>query len=113
MKFQDRISVNTRNTTPDGAAGQTPGSLTEVTKIWGQVKPLAGLIGMQFQAITGTQGFEILLRTDFDREINREYILVHEGIYGDKLMLIHSVQINKHYIKLICKSENKAAVQTT
>ena len=113
MKLQDRITVYTRTVAEDGAAGKTPGALVEVTKWWGNVTPLEGLIGMQFQAITGTQGFRITIRTDFDFPPNREYLLGYEGIYGELMMIIHSVQIDKHYTKFICKSENKLPVQTT
>lgn len=113
MKLQDRFILYSRNVASDGAAGMTPGTLTEVMKLWGNVKPLGGMIGMQFQMINGTQGFEIMTRTDFDFIPNREYILIHEGIHGNMQMLIHSVQVEKHYTKLICKSENKLPVQTT
>ena len=113
MKLQDRMTLYSRTVTSDGAAGMTPGALVEVQKLWGNVKPLAGMIGMQFQMINGTQGFEVIIRTDFDFPPNREYILVHEGIFGNVQMLIHSVQVEKHYTKLICKSENKLPVQTT
>jgi len=113
MKLQDRMILYSRNTASDGAAGKTPGALVEVMKIWGNVTPLQGMIGMQFQMVTGTQGFEIMMRTDFDFPPNREYILVWEGIHGNQQMLIHSVQVMKHYTKLIAKSENKLPVQTT
>jgi len=113
MKLQDRLILYTRTVASDGAAGKTPGVLVEVTRWWGNVKPLGGLIGMQFQAINGTQGFEIVTRTDFDFAPNREYIIGFESIYGEQIMLIHSVQVDKHYTKLICKSENKLPVQTT
>jgi hypothetical protein len=113
MKLQDALILYTRIVTNDGAGGKIPGALVKVCDLWGNIKPLAGMIGMTFQQLTGTQGFEIVTRTDFDFEPNREYILGYEGIYGELIMIIHSVQIDKHYTKFICKSENKCPVQTT
>ena len=87
MRLNERLILYERATASDGAAGKTPGVLTEVTRLWGKVTPLGGLIGMQFQQINGTQGFEIITRTDFDFVIDREYIIVFEGIHGDQQML--------------------------
>jgi hypothetical protein len=113
MKLQDSIKIYERLSTSDGAGGKIPGSLTLVTTIWGSVKPLTGFIGMTFQQINGTQGFEIKIRTDFDFPPHREYYVGYEGIYGEQLMLIQSVEIGKYYTKLVCKSENKLPVPTT
>ena len=113
MKLQDSIKIYERLSTSDGAGGRTPGALSLVTTTWGNVKPLSGFIGMTFQNIQGTQGYDVTIRTDFDFPPERTYYLGYEGIYGEVLLLIHSVQIDKHYTKLICKSENKPTVQTT
>jgi hypothetical protein len=111
MKLQDALILYSRTVTSDGAGGKIPGVLVKVCDLWGNVKPLTGMIAMSFQQLTGTQGFEIITRTDFDFEPDREYILGYEGIYGEKIMIIHSVQIDKYYTKFICKGENKTGVQ--
>jgi hypothetical protein len=113
MKLQDRVTIYERLSTSDGAGGRTPGTLSQVTWTWGNVKPMSGFIGMTFQNINGTQGYEVIIRTDFDFPPEKTYYLGYEGIYGEVLLLIHSVQIDKYYTKLTCKSENKPAVQTT
>jgi hypothetical protein len=113
MKLQDSIVIYERPSVSDGAGGQTPGALTVITRTWGQVKPLSGFMALTFQQMTGSQGFEIILRTDFDFPPDRKYMIGYEGIYGEQIMFVHSVQIDKHYTKLTCKSENKLPVQTT
>lgn len=113
MKLHDRLILYERTVTSDGAGGKKPGVLVEVARLWGNVRPMGGLIGMQFQQINGTQGYEITTRTDFAFDINREYIIVYEAIHGDQQMIIHSIQTEKNYTKLICQSENKSPVQTT
>lgn len=113
MKLQDKITIYERVSTSDGAGGRIPGALTEVTWVWGNVKPLTGMIGMTFQQINGTQGFEAVIRTDFDFPPEREYYLGYESIYGEVKLLIHSIQIDKHYTKIIAKSENKLPVSTS
>lgn len=113
MKLQDSLILYERSITSDGAGGKIPGALSEVAKLWGNVKPLSGFIGLTFQQMTGVQGFEIMIRTDFSFAPDREYIVAYEGIYGTQMMVIHSVEINKYYTKLTCKSENKLPTQTT
>jgi len=113
MKLQDELILYSRESSPDGAGGQTPEELINVMTLWGNVKPLVGAIGMSFQQMTGTQGFEIVIRTDFDFPPDRQYLVGYQGIYGEQIMLIHSVQIDKYYTKLITRSENKLPVSTS
>ena len=42
------------------------------------VKPMSGFIGMNFQQTYGTQGFTIIIRTDFSFEPDRKYIVAHD-----------------------------------
>jgi len=107
MKLESKIIFYERSSASDGAGGRTPGVLTEVTWMWGNVKPLSGSMAMQFQSLTGTQGYEIWIRTDFEREPDRKYIIGYEGIYGNKTMVIQGIEIGKYYTKLICSDENK------
>jgi len=107
MKLHDYIIIYERETTDDGAGGKEPGDLDEKYQCYANVKPLSGLIGMQFQALTGSQGYDIWIRTDFDRKVQRDYIVRYQGIYGDLDMVIQSVAAGKHFTKLTCKSENK------
>lgn len=113
MKLQDSLILYERPSVSDGAAGQIPSPLTEVMKLWGSVKPLSGFMALTFQQMTGVQGFEIIIRTDFDFPPDRKYMVGYEGIYGEQIMYVHSVEIGKYYTKLTCKSENKCTVQTT
>jgi len=113
MKLQDELVLYEEASVSDGAGGQIPSEPREVMTLWGNVKPMTGFIGMSFQQMAGTQGFEIIIRTDFDFPPDRRYLVDYKGIYGDQRMIIHSVEINKFYTKLICKSENKLPVQTT
>lgn len=113
MKLHDVVILYEREVTSDGAGGKIPGDLVEVTRLWSNVRPLTGMIGMQFQTLTGTQGFEIITRTDFDFVPDREYIVGFQGIYGERIMIVHSVQVDEYYTKIICRGENKCPVQTT
>lgn len=107
MKLHDELILLERESVSDGAGGKTPGQLTKICDLWGAVKPLSGFIGLSFQQMTGVQGFEVMIRTDFTFAPEREYILIHKSIYGDKAMMIHSTEIGQYYTKLTCKSENK------
>ncbi len=105
--MNDEIQLYSRTAVSDGAGGKTPGTLTEEYSLFANVKPMSGSIGMQFQQLTGKQGYEVWIRTDFDREPEREYIVRYSGIYGDLDMVIQSVEVYKNKTKLICQSENK------
>jgi len=107
MKLQDELVLYEEVSVSDGAGGQIPSEPREVMTLWGNVKPMTGFIGMSFQQMAGTQGFEIIIRTDFDFPPGRKYMIGYQGIYGEHFMLIHSVQINKYYTKIIAKSENE------
>lgn len=113
MKLQDKLILYERESESDGAGGQTPGDLTAITELWGNAKPLSGMIAMTFHQLNGSQGFEVIIRTDFDFAPDRKYMIGYQGIYGEQTMLVHSVEIGKYYTKLICKSENKLPVQAS
>jgi len=107
MKLHDELIVYEQVTVSDGAGGKAPGDLTEVTRLWGAVKPLSGMMAMTFQQTYGTQGFEVIIRTDFLFAPDRTYMIEYKGIYGNQIFSIAYPIIDKHYTKLICKSENK------
>jgi hypothetical protein len=86
MKY--KITIYERASTSDGAGGRIPGSLSLVTTTWGKVKSLSGFIGMTFQNINGTQGYEVTFdkiastdESDIDRVVTELswYILEDEG----------------------------------
>lgn len=113
MKLQDYLILYEQVTESDGTGGQRLSDPVEIGRLWGNVKPLTGNIAMTFQQLTGTQGYEVTFRTDFERKPDRVYYLEYEGIYGNVKLFIHSVQVDKHYTKLICKSENRLPVEHT
>ena len=110
MKLQDELILYDQKSVSDGAGGRTPSPLTEITKLWGNVKPLSGGMGLTFQQMNGTQGYEVIIRTDFERLPDRNYIIGYNGIYGEMLLFILYPMIDKHYTKFICKGENKLPV---
>lgn len=105
MQLNDYITISERAAVSDGAGGKTPGALTELFACHAQVKPMTGMIGMQYQQITGTQGYHVFIRTDFTREIKRDYLITYKGIYSDINMVVESIEIGRNYTKLTCKSE--------
>jgi len=113
MKLQDELILYEQNSVSDGAGGMTSAPLTEITKLWGNVKPLSGSMGMNFQQMNGVQGYEVTIRTDFDRLPDRNYILGYIGIYGERSLFILYPVIDKHYTKFICKGENKLPTTVT
>ena len=106
MKLNDYIKISERASVSDGAGGKTPGALTELYECYADVKAMGGMIGMQFQQQTGSQGYTVWIRTDFDREIKKDYLITYQGIYGDLNMSIQGVEVDKNYTKLTCKREN-------
>jgi len=113
MKLHSELILYEQSSVSDGAGGMTPSPLTEITKLWGSVKPLSGSIGMNFQQTYGVQGYEVTIRTDFDRSPDRNYILGYNGIYGEKNLFIVYPLIDKHYTKFICKGENKLPTESS
>ena len=113
MKLQDELIIYEQASASDGAGGQTPGALVKVNDQWGSVKPLSGMIAMNFQQTYGTQGFEVTIRTDFDFAPERTYMIGYKGIYGEKILSIVYPLIDKYYTKFICKSENKPSKEMT
>jgi len=107
MKLQDELILYEQKSVSDGAAGMTPSPMTEITKLWGSVKALSGSMGLNFQQMNGVQGYEVVIRTGFDRRPDRNYIIGYNGIYGELHLFIVYPIIDKHYTKFICKGENK------
>ena len=113
MKLQDELILYEQASVSDGAGGMTPSPLTEITKLWGSVKPLSGSMGLQFQQMNGVHGYEVIIRTDFDRLPDRNYIIGYKGIYGELSLFIIFPMIDKHYTKFICKGDNKPPTDIT
>jgi hypothetical protein len=107
MKLHDELILYQRVFTSDGAGGGTPGALTKIASPWGNVRPMSGFIALQFQQLTGSKGYEVWIRTDFDLKPDRGYIVTYSGIYGDLNLIIQDIDVYKHMTKLTCKSENK------
>ena len=105
MILNDYIYFYERAAASDGAGGKEPGALTLISEMYASVKPMSGLLGMQFQQLRGSQGYEVVIRTDHDREPQRDYLVRYEGIYGDIDMVVESVNVERRYTKLICRSE--------
>jgi len=107
MKLQDALILYSEASVDDGAGGKIPSTPVEVARLWGNVKPMGGMMAMTFQQMHGTQGFVVWVRSDFERVPDRKYLIKYEGIYGDIWLSIVSTEIDKHYTKFTCKSENK------
>lgn len=106
MKLHDLITLSSRESVSDGAGGQTPGELTELYELYANVKPMGGTLGLQYQQLTGTKGYEIWIRTDFDRKPDRGYIVTYQGIYGDLTLVIEDIDVGTRYTKLTCRDQN-------
>jgi len=106
MILNEYIYFYERAAASDGAGGKEPGVLTLIAEMYANVKPMSGLLGMQFQQLRGSQGYEVHIRTDHDREPERDYLVRYKGVYGDIDMVIESVYVGRQYTKLICKSES-------
>ena len=66
-------------------------------------------MAMQFQQMYGSQGYEVTIRTDFDFQPDRTYMIGYYGIYGEMILSIVYPLIDKHYTKFVCKAENRTA----
>jgi len=102
MKLNDYIVIYERASVSDGAGGMTPGALTEKYQCYASVKAMGGMLGMQFQQQTGSQGYTVWMRTDFDREIQRDYLVTYKGIYSDLNLVIQNIEVENKYTKLTC-----------
>lgn len=111
MRLHDSLILYSEASVDDGAGGKTPSAPVEEARLWGNVKPLGGMMGMTFQSLTGVQGYSVTVRTDFDRRPDRKYLIKYEGIYGDLWLTIHSVEVDRFFTKFICKSENATPVR--
>ena len=110
MRLQDELILYEQKSVSDGSGGMTPSPLEEVAKLWGNVTPLSGMVGLNFQQMNGVQGYEVTVRTDFERLPDRNYVFGYNGIYGETMLIIVYPLIDKYFTKFICKGENKLPV---
>ena len=108
MNLNTNIRIYYQPTTSDGAGGtEADGDPVLTDQVWGNVKPMNAFLSMQFMQLTGTQGYEVWIRTDFRRVPDRSYYLECEGIYTDLRFWIQAVEVHSNKTKLICTGENK------
>ena len=107
MNMHDEIRLYTQgNRASDGTGGSTVERINE-RQIFAHVKPMSGNFSMNFQQLTGTKGYDVWIRTDFDREPKVGDVIEYEGIYGQIDLLVHDIEVYRNKTKLLCKSENR------
>lgn len=107
MNLNDEIRLYTQGSrTSDGTGGSTV-SRTNEREIWAHVKPMTGNFGMNFQQLAGTKGYDVWIRTDFDRQPQVGDVIEYEGIYGQIDLFVHDIEIGRTRTKLLCRSENR------
>lgn len=105
MKLNDEITLYREDAVADGAGGYT-GEVTQVkiADMYAKVKPMTGNIALNYQQITGQQGYEVTIRTDFHLEAKRKYIIDFYDVYETVRLIVNSREIGVNYTKLICQS---------
>lgn len=105
MKLNDEITIYREDAVSDGAGGYT-GEVTQVkiTDMYAKVKAMSGSIALNYYQITGTQGYEVTIRTDFNLEPKRKYIIDYYDVYDTTRLIVNSIEIDVNYTKLICQS---------
>ena len=107
MNLHDEIRLYTQgNRTSDGAGGSIVERVNE-RPMFANVKPMSGNFAMNFQQLTGTKGYNVWIRTDFDRQPQTGDVVEYEGIYGKLDLLVHDINIGRTRTQLLCRSENR------
>ena len=106
MNLNERITIYEPSIESDGTGGQVK-TLNKVVECWANVKPMSGNLALNFQQLTGTQGYEVTVRTDFNIVFGIPYEIEWEAIHGTQKLLVNVVQQDKNYTILICRSENR------
>jgi SPP1 family predicted phage head-tail adaptor len=104
MNLNEEITIKRDSRTSDGAGGFTATTST-VADLWGKVETLTGSLALEFQQLTGSKGYNVWIRTDFDREIKTKDKVVWSSIYGDKTLTINDMDIGKNFTKLVCQDD--------
>lgn len=107
MNLDAEIRLYTQgNRTSDGSGGSFVEKLNE-RKMFANVKPMSGNFSMNFQQLTGSKGYNVWIRTDFNRQPQTGDIVEYEGIYGTLNLIIHDINIGRTRTQLLCRSENR------
>ena len=107
MNMHEQIRLYTQgNRVSDGTGGSRVSRINE-REIFANVKPMTGNFSMNFQQLTGTKGYDIWIRTDFDRQPQVGDVIEYDGIYGQIDMIVHDIEIGRTRTKLLCKSANR------
>jgi SPP1 family predicted phage head-tail adaptor len=107
MNMQDEIRLYTQgNRISDGTGGSTVTRINE-RELFAYVKPMSGNFSMNFQQLTGTKGYEVWIRTDFDRQPQTGDVIEYEGIYGQIDFFVHDIEVGRTRTKLLCRSANR------
>ena len=106
MNLREEIIMYKDVRASDGAGGTTT-TRTKVADLYADVKPMTGHMAMTFQQITGSQGYTVWVRTDFNRVIDTTYTLDWQGIHDTLTLAVNSVEMGLKFTKLICKNENR------
>ena len=105
--MHDEIRLYTQgNRISDGTGGSTVERINE-RKIFANVEPMSGNFAMNFQQLTGTKGYNVWFRTDFDRQPQIGDVVEYESIYGQIDMLVHDIDVGRTRTKLLCRGENR------
>lgn len=102
MNLNEEITIKRDNKTSDGAGGFTS-TTSIVADVWGKVESMSGSLALGFQELTGSKGYNVYIRTDFDREIKTKDKVVWSSIYGDKILTINDMDVGKNFTKLVCQ----------
>ena len=107
MNLNDEITIyNQASRTSDGTGGSTTTNVA-VGKAFANVQPMTGNFAMNFMQLTGSKGYNVWIRTDFNRQPQVGQVIVYEGIYGNINLFVHDIEVGRTRTKLLCRGENR------
>lgn len=98
-ELKDKITVKSVTLSDDGQGGSTE-TLTTTASMWSKVEPLTGSRALEFQQITGSQGYTITFSYRGDIDISTKSVIE----YNSETLSIHSVRMideNRKQFKIL------------
>ena len=99
--MREKVVFKTITATPDGQGGSTE-ALETLTTMWAKVEPLTAVRALEYQQITGSQGYVITV--NYRSDITKDNVLEWNSL---TLSIVSVKMTNENRKQLIILAQNK------
>ena len=101
--MREKVTIKSVTNTSDGQGGKTE-ALSAGNAMWAKVEPLTGTRAMEYQQLTGSQGYIITMNYRDDITIDQTSILS----WNSKTLTVHSAKMDdENRRQIIILAHNK------